>query len=64
MDFQKKLFGALSVGDVRKSTIPSLLPSQNHFLKAHSFDHFPLLPPVQHSGTEMSGGKENNGVLH
>ncbi|MFH1146112.1 MAG: hypothetical protein V1736_00200 [Pseudomonadota bacterium] len=33
IDFQIKLLGALSVGDVRTGTIPSLLPSQKHYLK-------------------------------
>ncbi|MFH1147568.1 MAG: hypothetical protein V1736_07660 [Pseudomonadota bacterium] len=28
--------GALSVGDVRTGTIPSLLPSQKHYLKVYS----------------------------
>ncbi|MFH1146081.1 MAG: hypothetical protein V1736_00045 [Pseudomonadota bacterium] len=28
--------GALSVGDVRIGTIPSLLPSQKHYLKVYS----------------------------
>ncbi|MFH1147796.1 MAG: hypothetical protein V1736_08815 [Pseudomonadota bacterium] len=27
--------GALSVGDVRTGTIPSLLPSQKHYLKVY-----------------------------
>ncbi|MFH1148572.1 MAG: hypothetical protein V1736_12815 [Pseudomonadota bacterium] len=31
--------GALSVGDVRTGTIPSLLPSQKHYLKAYSRCH-------------------------
>ncbi|MFH1146913.1 MAG: hypothetical protein V1736_04320 [Pseudomonadota bacterium] len=31
IDFQIKLLGALSVGDVRTGTIPSLLPSQKHY---------------------------------
>ncbi|MFH1147831.1 MAG: hypothetical protein V1736_09010, partial [Pseudomonadota bacterium] len=34
-DFQIKLLGALSVGDVRTGTIPSLLPSQKHYLKVY-----------------------------
>ncbi|MFH1146512.1 MAG: hypothetical protein V1736_02245 [Pseudomonadota bacterium] len=29
--------GALSVGDVRTGTIPSLLPSQKHYLKVYRF---------------------------
>ncbi|MFH1146753.1 MAG: efflux RND transporter periplasmic adaptor subunit [Pseudomonadota bacterium] len=36
IDFQIKLLGALSVGDVRTGTIPSLLPSQKHYLKVYS----------------------------
>ncbi|MFH1146773.1 MAG: hypothetical protein V1736_03615 [Pseudomonadota bacterium] len=28
--------GALSVGDARTGTIPSLLPSQKHYLKVYS----------------------------
>ncbi|MFH1146488.1 MAG: hypothetical protein V1736_02125 [Pseudomonadota bacterium] len=28
--------GALSVGDVRTGTIPSLLPSQKHYLKVYN----------------------------
>ncbi|MFH1147920.1 MAG: trypsin-like peptidase domain-containing protein [Pseudomonadota bacterium] len=36
IDFQIKLLGALSVGDVRTGTIPSLLPSQKHYLKLYS----------------------------
>ncbi|MFH1148392.1 MAG: hypothetical protein V1736_11900 [Pseudomonadota bacterium] len=32
IDFQIKPLGALSVGDVRTGTIPSLLPSQKHYL--------------------------------
>ncbi|MFH1147403.1 MAG: hypothetical protein V1736_06815 [Pseudomonadota bacterium] len=35
IDFQIKLLGALSVGDVRTGTIPSLLPSQKHYLKVY-----------------------------
>ncbi|MFH1147718.1 MAG: hypothetical protein V1736_08425 [Pseudomonadota bacterium] len=35
IDFQIKLLGALSVGDVRAGTIPSLLPSQKHYLKVY-----------------------------
>ncbi|MFH1147076.1 MAG: hypothetical protein V1736_05145 [Pseudomonadota bacterium] len=35
IDFQIKLLGALSVGDVRTGTIPSLLPSQKHYPKAY-----------------------------
>ncbi|MFH1146794.1 MAG: ABC transporter substrate-binding protein [Pseudomonadota bacterium] len=35
MDFQIKLLGALSVGDVRTGTIPSPLPSQKHYLKVY-----------------------------
>ncbi|MFH1146713.1 MAG: hypothetical protein V1736_03300 [Pseudomonadota bacterium] len=29
--------GALSVGDVRTGTIPSLLPSQKHYLKVYKY---------------------------
>ncbi|MFH1147772.1 MAG: hypothetical protein V1736_08695 [Pseudomonadota bacterium] len=36
IDFQIKLLGALSVGDVRTGTIPSLLPSQKHYLKVYT----------------------------
>ncbi|MFH1146983.1 MAG: hypothetical protein V1736_04675 [Pseudomonadota bacterium] len=40
--------GALSVGDVRTGTIPSLLPSQKHHLKVYisprSLSDFPPLP--------------------
>ncbi|MFH1148051.1 MAG: hypothetical protein V1736_10150 [Pseudomonadota bacterium] len=39
--------GALSVGDVRTGTIPSLLPSQKHYLKVYSIEPLakrPLLP--------------------
>ncbi|MFH1147750.1 MAG: hypothetical protein V1736_08585 [Pseudomonadota bacterium] len=35
IDFQIKFLGALSVGDVRTGTIPSLLPSQKHYLKVY-----------------------------
>ncbi|MFH1147333.1 MAG: hypothetical protein V1736_06455 [Pseudomonadota bacterium] len=35
IDFQIKLLGTLSVGDVRTGTIPSLLPSQKHYLKVY-----------------------------
>ncbi|MFH1147267.1 MAG: hypothetical protein V1736_06120 [Pseudomonadota bacterium] len=35
IDFQIKPLGALSVGDVRTGTIPSLLPSQKHYLKLY-----------------------------
>ncbi|MFH1147502.1 MAG: hypothetical protein V1736_07325 [Pseudomonadota bacterium] len=31
--------GALSVGDVRTGTIPSLLPSQKHYLKVYRTDN-------------------------
>ncbi|MFH1148067.1 MAG: hypothetical protein V1736_10230 [Pseudomonadota bacterium] len=41
MDFQIKLLGALSVGDVRTGTIPSLLPSQKHYLKVYSIFRIP-----------------------
>ncbi|MFZ3047309.1 MAG: hypothetical protein WA151_15485, partial [Desulfatirhabdiaceae bacterium] len=34
--FQIKILGALSVGDGRKRSIPSLLPSQNHYLKRYN----------------------------
>ncbi|MFH1146727.1 MAG: hypothetical protein V1736_03370 [Pseudomonadota bacterium] len=37
IDFQIKLLGALSVGDVRTGTIPSLLPSQKHYLKVYKY---------------------------
>ncbi|MFH1147036.1 MAG: hypothetical protein V1736_04945 [Pseudomonadota bacterium] len=37
IDFQIKFLGALSVGDVRIGTIPSLLPSQKHYLKVYKF---------------------------
>ncbi|MFH1147059.1 MAG: hypothetical protein V1736_05060 [Pseudomonadota bacterium] len=43
IDFQIKLLGALSVGDVRTGTIPSLLPSQKHYLK-EPLAKRPLLP--------------------
>ncbi len=32
--FQIKILGALPVGDGRQRPIPSLLPSQNHYLKS------------------------------
>ncbi|MFH1147914.1 MAG: hypothetical protein V1736_09445 [Pseudomonadota bacterium] len=35
IDFQIKLLGALSVGDLQTGTIPSLLPSQKHYLKVY-----------------------------
>ncbi|MFH1146208.1 MAG: hypothetical protein V1736_00690 [Pseudomonadota bacterium] len=38
IDFQIKFLGALSVGDVRTGTIPSLLPSQKHYLKVYSIN--------------------------
>ncbi|MFH1147014.1 MAG: hypothetical protein V1736_04830 [Pseudomonadota bacterium] len=41
IDFQIKLLGALSVGDVRTGTIPSLLPSQKHYLKVYSIFQIP-----------------------
>ncbi|MFH1147731.1 MAG: hypothetical protein V1736_08490 [Pseudomonadota bacterium] len=41
IDFQIKLLGALSVGDVRTGTIPSLLPSQKHYLKVYSIFRIP-----------------------
>jgi len=33
--FKIKILDALSVGDGRKRPIPSLLPSQNHYLKSY-----------------------------
>ncbi|MFH1146566.1 MAG: hypothetical protein V1736_02520 [Pseudomonadota bacterium] len=41
IDFQIKFLGALSVGDVRTGTIPSLLPSQKHYLKVYSMFRIP-----------------------
>ncbi len=51
--FQIKLLGALSVGDVRTGTIPSLLPSQKHYLKVYMSPWYPSL-----SWPEDCGGKE------
>jgi|GEM_PF-3836671 len=33
--FKIKILGALSVGDARRRPIPSLLSSQNHYLKSY-----------------------------
>ncbi|HSO67812.1 MAG TPA: hypothetical protein VLP30_08145, partial [Desulfatirhabdiaceae bacterium] len=33
--FKTKILGALSVGDGQKRPIPSLLPSQNHYLESY-----------------------------
>jgi hypothetical protein len=38
--FQIKILGALSVGDGLKWPIPSLLPSQNHYLESYRYDIF------------------------
>ncbi|MFH1146268.1 MAG: patatin-like phospholipase family protein [Pseudomonadota bacterium] len=46
IDFQIKLLGALSVGDVRTGTIPSLLPSQKHYLKVFSIFRIPEYSPA------------------
>ncbi|MFH1148605.1 MAG: hypothetical protein V1736_12995 [Pseudomonadota bacterium] len=46
--------GALSVGDVRTGTIPSLLPSQKHYLKVynlHAFSGRGIVTHVRNHGT-------------
>ncbi|MFZ3048828.1 MAG: hypothetical protein WA151_23170, partial [Desulfatirhabdiaceae bacterium] len=38
MAFKINIWGALSVGDGQKRHIPSLLPSQNHYLKSYIWE--------------------------
>ncbi|MFH1147604.1 MAG: hypothetical protein V1736_07845 [Pseudomonadota bacterium] len=44
--------GALSVGDVRTGTIPSLLPSQKHYLKVYKKVHTTETPRGSEAGLE------------
>ncbi|MFH1148323.1 MAG: hypothetical protein V1736_11540 [Pseudomonadota bacterium] len=47
--------GALSVGDVRTGTIPSLLPSQKHYLKVYmSLLQNVLFCPISASGSDFN----------
>ncbi|MFH1147975.1 MAG: hypothetical protein V1736_09760 [Pseudomonadota bacterium] len=39
--------GALSVGDVRTGTIPSLLPSQKHYLKVYTMSRLDRFEKVE-----------------
>ncbi|MFH1148045.1 MAG: hypothetical protein V1736_10120 [Pseudomonadota bacterium] len=59
IDFQIKLLGALSVGDVRTGTIPSLLPSQKHYLKVYSvlrcLSHPALTGGLEYECRRMAG---------
>ncbi|MFH1148219.1 MAG: hypothetical protein V1736_11000 [Pseudomonadota bacterium] len=49
--------GALSVGDVRTGTIPSLLPSQKHYLKVYNIPRIGQFPisNVQYSILNVQG---------
>ncbi|MFH1146781.1 MAG: hypothetical protein V1736_03655 [Pseudomonadota bacterium] len=58
IDFHIKLLGALSVGDVRTGTIPSLLPSQKHYLKVYNIPwsllQDVLFCPISTSGSDFN----------